>query len=91
MERNEDNVCGETTRTETVAVANGAMAQGKEDVSAVLGKFKDVNALANAYSALEAEFTRRSQRLKELEKLRYHGYSLLRFFRKLFHSMGQSY
>ena len=69
MERNEDNVCGETTRTETVAVANGAMAQGKEDVSAVLGKFKDVNALANAYSALEAEFTRRSQRLKELEKL----------------------
>jgi hypothetical protein len=69
MERNEDNVCGETTRTETVAVANGAVAQGKEDVSAVLGKFKDVNALASAYSALEAEFTRRSQRLKELEKL----------------------
>ena len=69
MEKNEDNVCGETTRTEAVAVANGAVAQGKEDVSAVLGKFKDVNALASAYSALEAEFTRRSQRLKELERL----------------------
>ena len=33
----------------------------------VLGKFKSVDALVNAYSALEAEFTRRSQRLKELE------------------------
>ena len=31
------------------------------------GKFKDVQALADAYKALEAEFTRRSQRLKELE------------------------
>lgn len=32
-----------------------------------LGKFKDVTALREAYQALEAEFTRRSQRLKELE------------------------
>ncbi len=31
------------------------------------GKFKDVKALMEAYQALEAEFTRRSQRLKELE------------------------
>lgn len=42
--------------------------KGEERASAVLGKFKDVDALARAYSALEAEFTRRSQRLKELEK-----------------------
>ncbi len=35
---------------------------------AVRGKFKDENALLNAYGALEAEFTRRSQRLKELER-----------------------
>ena len=34
-----------------------------------LGKFKDVNALLKAYSSLEAEFTKRSQRLKELEDL----------------------
>ena len=34
-----------------------------------LGKFKDVDALYKAYSSLQAEFTRRSQRLKELEKL----------------------
>ena len=33
----------------------------------VLGKFKSVDALAQAYKALEAEFTRRSQRLKALE------------------------
>ncbi|MDE7379531.1 MAG: hypothetical protein K2N14_00630 [Clostridia bacterium] len=40
-----------------------------EDVqtAAAAGKFKDVEALLKAYQALEAEFTRRSQRLKELE------------------------
>ena len=32
-----------------------------------LGKFKDVNALLNAYNSLQAEFTKRCQRLKELE------------------------
>lgn len=39
------------------------------NASAVLGKFKDVGALAKAYESLQAEFTRRSQRLKQLEKL----------------------
>ena len=38
-----------------------------ENAAAVTGKFKDVKALMDAYQALEAEFTRRSQRLKELE------------------------
>ena len=38
--------------------------------SAGLGKFKDANALLQAYLALEAEFTRRSQRLKTLENER---------------------
>ena len=32
------------------------------------GKFKSVEALMSAYLSLEAEFTRRSQRLKELEE-----------------------
>lgn len=32
-----------------------------------LGKFKDVNALLNAYNSLEAEFTKRCQKIKELE------------------------
>ena len=40
----------------------------KEIAAAGLGKFKDVQTLMKAYSDLEAEFTRRSQRLKELEK-----------------------
>ena len=48
--------------------AETAEAEGNE-VAAELGKFKDVKALAEAYRALEAEFTRRSQRLKELEEM----------------------
>ena len=47
--------------------AETAEAEGKE-AAAALGKFKDVQTLMKAYSDLEAEFTRRSQRLKELEK-----------------------
>lgn len=67
----EENVYVENAETEQVAVATGRE-NGREDCaqkgSAVLGKFKDVDALAKAYSALQAEFTRRSQRLKELER-----------------------
>ena len=67
----EENVYVENAETEQVAVATGRE-DGREDCaqkgSAVLGKFKDVDALAKAYSALQAEFTRRSQRLKELER-----------------------
>ena len=33
-----------------------------------LGKFKDAESLLNAYNNLEAEFTRKSQRLKQLEE-----------------------
>lgn len=40
---------------------------GEEEQSISLGKFKDVNALLNAYNSLQAEFTKRCQRLKELE------------------------
>ena len=36
--------------------------------SALPGKFKSVDALARAYSELEAEFTRRSQKLKAYEE-----------------------
>ncbi len=67
----EENVYVKNAETEQVAVATGHE-DGREDCvqrgSAVLGKFKDVDALAKAYSALQAEFTRRSQRLKELER-----------------------
>ena len=40
-------------------------AESKEELLA--GKFKSVDALVRAYGELEAEFTRRSQRLKALE------------------------
>ena len=67
----EENVYGEELETEDVATAKTnelADRQENENASAVLGKFKDVDALAKAYTSLQAEFTRRSQRLKELEK-----------------------
>jgi hypothetical protein len=47
---------------------NGVKNDCRESASAVPAKFKDVDALARAYSALQSEFTRRSQRLKELER-----------------------
>lgn len=44
-------------------------AEAEKDIAATdLGKFKDVKTLLKAYSDLEAEFTRRSQRLKQLEQ-----------------------
>ena len=52
----------------TNVTADTAEADKGEQAAAVLGKFKDVKTLIKAYSDLEAEFTRRSQRLKELEK-----------------------
>lgn len=47
--------------------AETAQAEDKK-AAAELGKFGSVDALLNAYKSLEAEFTRRSQRLKELEE-----------------------
>ena len=40
---------------------------GEKDAEISLGKFKNVNALLNAYNSLEAEFTKRCQKIKELE------------------------
>ncbi len=43
--------------------------EGTPEEGAILaGKFKSVEALVRAYGELEAEFTRRSQRLKALEE-----------------------
>ena len=67
----EENVYEETTRAEeTVAVSEKDADRKSVDTmnSTVLGKFKDVDALVRAYGSLQAEFTRRSQRLKELER-----------------------
>lgn len=54
-------------RTEELQVTAEPAEAEEKNAAAELGKFKDVKALMEAYNALEAEFTRRSQRLKELE------------------------
>lgn len=66
----------ENVYEETATAGESATAQehaereerGKE-VAPIAGKFKSVDALAKAYESLQAEFTRRSQRLKELERI----------------------
>ena len=56
----------EQTLTDTqTAVAEDNKGGKKEEVS--LGKFKDVGALINAYNSLQSEFTKRCQKIKELE------------------------
>ena len=42
--------------------------ENQKNPDPLLGKFKSVDALARAYSELEAEFTRRSQKLKAYEE-----------------------
>lgn len=58
-----DNECANRQVT-----ADAAEADKEKIAAAGLGKFGSVDALIAAYSSLEAEFTRRSQRLKELEQ-----------------------
>lgn len=59
----------EKTENETyTAEAEKESDEGKQDFP--LKKFKDVQSLQNAYSSLESEFTKRSQKLKELKRER---------------------
>lgn len=46
---------------------NGA--QFNDSEGSIFGKFKDAKTLLESYNNLQAEFTRKSQKLKELEKL----------------------
>lgn len=59
----EDNLSANFSET-----AEPAEADKNDQAAPDTGKFKSVEALMSAYLALEAEFTRRSQRLKELEE-----------------------
>lgn len=64
-----DNGYVENTQTEAFATASTGVEENcPKEASAVAGKFKDVDALKKAYDCLQAEFTRRSQRLKQLER-----------------------
>ena len=59
----------EQTLTCTDATEVEEKESGEKEEKVSLGKFKDVNALLNAYNSLEAEFTKRCQRVKELENM----------------------
>lgn len=61
----EENKAGNPEAQPTAAPAE-EQAQSGEPI--YLGKFKSVDALMRAYKELEAEFTRRSQKLKALEE-----------------------
>ena len=54
-------------QTETQSQVAKERETGGESDSVSLGKFKDVNALLAAYNSLQSEFTKRCQRIKELE------------------------
>ncbi len=58
----------EQTEVSFQAVEQPVNTEEKEE-KVSLGKFKDVNALLNAYNSLQAEFTKRCQRIKELESM----------------------
>lgn len=53
---------------ETVPDAEAEIYEGDRAEAVSLKKFKDIESLQNAYKALEAEFTKRCQRLKALEE-----------------------
>ena len=72
MINNDKNILSEAKKdnaenTNLQATADTAEAE-KNTAATELGKFESVSALLAAYKNLEAEFTRRSQRLKELEE-----------------------
>lgn len=62
----ENTAEAENNPTAETCAADPAEAENNP-AAAAYGKFADARALYSAYLALEAEFTRRSQRLKELE------------------------
>ncbi|MBE7084964.1 MAG: hypothetical protein E7368_02790 [Clostridiales bacterium] len=65
---NKDNENVQDVQTEAIATANTGAEGDCPNSASTVGKFKDVDALKKAYDCLQAEFTRRSQRLKILER-----------------------
>ena len=63
-----EEIKNEQTETlSTPASEENNTTENKGEVS--LGKFKDTESLVKAYNSLQAEFTKRCQRLKELESV----------------------
>ena len=66
----EENVYKNATAGDGAGAQEGAEREERaEKIAPIAGKFKSVDALEKAYESLQAEFTRKSQRLKELERL----------------------
>ena len=61
----EEKINEQTLSISQPATAEEQKGDAHEEVS--LGKFKDVGALLNAYNSLQSEFTKRCQKIKELE------------------------
>ena len=61
------NQTTEQTKENSHPVDTEIEVKGDETQTVSLGKFKDANALLNAYNSLQSEFTKRCQRVKELE------------------------
>ena len=72
MIKNDEKILSEAKKDnaeDTALQVTAEAAEAEKDTAATeLGKFESVSALLAAYKSLEAEFTRRSQRLKELEE-----------------------
>ena len=63
-----NNIPNEQTQVDAQPVITEKQVNlGAKESSVSYGKFKDATALLNAYNSLEAEFTKRCQRVKELE------------------------
>ena len=62
-----EEIINEQASEQEIQIAEAEKVSGEESVQASLGKFKSVDALLNAYNSLQSEFTKRCQRIKELE------------------------
>ncbi len=63
------NLVGEQpTNPQVHTVATGDLEGTSESVGSPLGKFKDASKLFDAYNELQSEFTRKCQKLSEVEK-----------------------
>lgn len=61
-----ENLNNEQTEL-TAQPASAEEIEGEQVGEVSLGKFKDVSALLSAYGSLQSEFTKRCQKIKELE------------------------
>lgn len=62
-----ENVIDEKTELSSQTAEAEVEEKGENEDKVSLGKFKDVKSLLEAYNSLQSEFTKRCQRLKELE------------------------